>query len=167
MRDRAWQLATEGVGATLNTLDPRIRWRDGLLEIGAPNEADIDLAGRGLRVMPSVWTRPAVTIGWKHPTLVYPVRLSSWAQQHPGNDHDDRLAAVLGVTRTRVLRALVSEHTTSQLAQALGISPASASTHTAALRGAGLVTTRREGQAVRHVLTDLGQAVTSATPVNR
>jgi biotin operon repressor len=167
MRDRAWQLATEGVGGTLNTLDPRIRWRDGLLEVGAPTEADIDLAGRGLRVMPSVWTRPAVTIGWKHPTLVYPVRLSSWAQQHPGDDHDDRLAAVLGITRTRVLRALVSEHTTTQLAQALGISPASASTHAAALRGAGLVATRREGQAVRHVLTDLGQAVTSATPVTR
>ncbi len=167
MRDRAWQLATEGAGVTLNTLDPRIRWRDGLLEVGAPTEADIDLAGRGLRLMPSVWTRPAVTIGWKHPTLVYPVRLSSWAQQHPRGDHDDRLAAVLGMTRTRVLRALVSEHTTSQLAQALGISPASASTHAAVLRGAGLVATRRDGQAVRHVLTELGQAVTSATPAIR
>jgi DNA-binding transcriptional ArsR family regulator len=164
MRDRAWQLATEGAEATLNTLHPRIRWHDGLLEVSAPAEADIDLAGRGLRLMPSVWTRPAVAIGWKHPTLVYPIRLSSWAQQHSEDDHHDRLAAVLGMTRAHVLRALVSEHTTSQLARALGISLASASTHAAALRGAGLVTTRREGQAVRHALTELGQAVASATP---
>ena len=33
--------------------------------------------------MPSIWTRPAVAIGWKQPTLVYPVRLTSWAQEEP------------------------------------------------------------------------------------
>ena len=166
MRGRAWQLATEGAEATLNTLHPRIRWRDGVLEVGGTTEADIDLAGRGLRLMPSVWTRPAVAMGWKQPTLVYPVRSSSWAQQCPVDDLHDRLAAVLGKTRARVLRALVREHTTSQLARELGISPASASTHAAALRGAGLVTTRREGQAVRHALTELGQAVASANSRN-
>ena len=166
MRGRAWQLATEGAEATLNTLHPRIRWRDGVLEVGGTTEADIDLAGRGLRLMPSVWTRPAVAMGWKQPTLVYPVRPSRWAQQCPVDDLHDRLAAVLGKTRARVLRALVREHTTSQLARELGISPASASTHAAALRGAGLVTTRREGQAVRHALTELGQAVASANSRN-
>jgi DNA-binding transcriptional ArsR family regulator len=163
LRDRAWQLATEGADATLNSLHPRIRWRDGVLEVAAPTEADIDLAGRGLRLMPSVWTRPAVAVGWTQPTLVYPARSSSWVQPGPGDDGHDRLAAVLGTTRARVLRVLASEHSTSQLAHALGISPASASTHAAALRGAGLVTTRREGQAVRHALTDLGRAVASAT----
>jgi DNA-binding transcriptional ArsR family regulator len=164
LRDRAWQLATEGAQVTLNTLHPRIRWRDGVLEVGASTDSDIDLAGRGLRLMPSIWTRPAVAIGWKQPTLVYPVRITSWAQENPGVDHRDRLAAVLGTTRARVLRALGAEHTTSELARAVGISLASASTHAAALRGAGLVTTRRDGQAVRHALTELGQAVASATP---
>jgi DNA-binding transcriptional ArsR family regulator len=164
LRGRAWQLATEGAEATLNTLHPRIRWRDGVLEVHAPGDADIDLAGRGLVLMPSVWTRPAVAIGWKQPTVVYPLRLSSWAQENPEGDCHDGLAAVLGITRARVLRALVSEHTTSELARALRISPASASTHAAALRGAGLVTTRREGKAVHHALTELGEAVVSATP---
>jgi len=163
LRGRAWQLATEGAEATLNALHPRIRWRDGVLEVDAPGDATIDLAGRGLRLMPSVWTRPAVAIGWTQPTLVYPVRAWTWAQEEAGGDCPDRLAAVLGVTRARVLRVLVSEHTTSGLAGALGISPASASTHAAALRGAGLVTTRRDGQAVHHALTELGQAVVSAT----
>ncbi len=167
LRDRAWQLATEGAEVTLNSLHPRIRWCSGVLEVPAAADADIDLAGRGLRLMPSVWTRPAVAVGWTQLTLVYPARSSSWAQQYPVDDGHDRLAAVLGTTRARVLRALVSEHTTSQLARALGISLASASTHAAALRGAGLVTTRREGQAVHHALTELGQAVTSATPRSR
>jgi DNA-binding transcriptional ArsR family regulator len=164
LRDRAWQLATEGAEVTLNTLHPRIRWCDGVLEVGARTDADIDLAGKGLRLMPSIWTRPAVAIGWKQPTLVYPVRITSWAQEAPGVDHRDRLAVVLGTTRTRVLRALGGERTTSELARAVGISLASASTHAAALRGAGLVTTRRDGQAVRHTLTELGRAVASATP---
>lgn len=163
LRDRAWQLATEGAEATLNSLHPRIRWHDGVLEVAAPTDADIDLAGRGLRLMPSVWTRPAVAIGWTRPTVVYPARPSSWAQSNSELDGRDQLAAVLGTTRARVLRALTSEHTTSELARALGISPASASTHAAALRGAGLVTTRRDGQAVRHALTDLGQAVACAS----
>ena len=164
LRSRAWQLATEGAEATLNTLHPRIRWRDGALEVHAPGDADIDLAGRGLVLMPSVWTRPAVAIGWKQPTVIYPLRSSSWAQEDPGGDCHDGLAGVLGITRARVLRALVSEHTTSELARALRISPASASTHAAALRRAGLVTTRREGKAVRHALTELGEAVVTATP---
>jgi DNA-binding transcriptional ArsR family regulator len=164
LRGRAWQLATEGAEVMLNTLHPGIRWRDGVLEVRAPGEADIDLAGRGLRLMPSTWTRPAVAIDWKQPTLVYPLHPSSWAQSDIGGDHHDRLAAVLGATRARVLRALVSEHTTTELARALNISAASASTHAAALRGAGLVTTRREGKAVRHALTQLGRAVVSAAP---
>lgn len=164
LRGRAWQLATEGAEVTLNTLHPGIRWRDGVLEVRAPGDADIDLAGRGLRLMPSTWTRPAVTIGWKQPTLVYPLHPSSWAQEDTRGDHRDGLAAVLGATRARVLVALIHEQTTTELARALRISPASASTHAAALRGAGLVTTQREGKAVRHGLTQLGRAVVAAAP---
>ena len=42
--------------------------------------------------MPSVWTRPAVAIGWKQPTVVYPLRSSSWAQEDLGGDCHDGLA---------------------------------------------------------------------------
>jgi DNA-binding transcriptional ArsR family regulator len=60
-----------------------------------------------------------------------------------------------------VLRALADEHTTSGLARVLEISLASASTHAAVLRDAGLVTSRRQGQSVRHSLTSLGAQWTS------
>jgi DNA-binding transcriptional ArsR family regulator len=161
LRLRAWQLATTGVAATVDALDPRIRWRDGVVEVDGPLDADVDLAGRGLQLMPSLWTRPGFTGRWAQPTLVYPVARLAWTAPPATTNHHDPLAAVLGATRARVLRALTDGHTTSGLARTLGISPASASTHASVLRDAGLVTSRRQGQSVRHTLTSLGAQWTS------
>lgn len=69
---------------------------------------------------------------------------------------DDALAGVLGRTRVDILLLLAEEHTTSELARRLGVSNATASAHTAALRGAGLITTVRAGRAVLHQRTALG-----------
>lgn len=158
---RAWQIASQGIAATLNTLHPRIRWQDGVLEIDTPIDGDVDLAGRGLRLMPSIWSRPGVALGWTQPTLCYPLPSPHWGLLR--DDHHDALVDVLGATRARILRALLAEHTTSGLAHALGISVASASMHAAALRGAGLVSSRRDGRAVRHVLTPLGHRLASGS----
>jgi DNA-binding transcriptional ArsR family regulator len=160
---RAWQVASHGIAATLNTLHPRTRWQDGVLEVDTPVDGDIDLAGRGIRLMPSIWTRPGVALGWTQPTLCYPLPSPYWDRQGLlSDDHHDPLVDVLGATRARILRALLSQHTTSGLARALGISTASASMHAAALRGAGLVSTRRDGRAVQHLLTALGQRLLTA-----
>jgi DNA-binding transcriptional ArsR family regulator len=164
LNHRAWQLANQGAAATLNTLHAGIRWQDGVLEVDTPLNGDIDLAGRGLRLMPSIWTRPGVALEWTKPTLCYPLPSQHWDQLASGDPHHDPLSDVLGATRARILRALVIENTTTGLAGALRISPASASTHAAVLRGAGLVTSRRDGRAIRHALTTLGQHMVSATP---
>jgi DNA-binding transcriptional ArsR family regulator len=158
---RAWHLAVHGAEATLNSLHPQISWREGVLEVRAPGDLEIDLAGRGLRLMPSIWTRSAVPVSWRHPTLVFPIHATSWAQL-PADGNRDRLASVLGSTRARVLHALTTGQSTTELAHAVSISPASASAHATALRGAGLVTTQRDGQAVRHMLTELGRAIVAA-----
>lgn len=160
LRFRAWQVATTGIAATIDALHPGIRWRDGVVEVDGPLAADVDLAGRGLQLMPSLWTRPGFTGGWTQPALVYPVGRFAWTVP-TAKSHRDPLAAVLGATRARVLRALAEEHTTTGLARTLDVSPASASTHAAVLRDAGLVTSRRQGQAVRHTLTSLGAQWTS------
>jgi DNA-binding transcriptional ArsR family regulator len=96
---------------------------------------------------------------------VFPIHATSWAQL-PADGHRDRLASVLGSTRARVLHALTTGHSTTELAHAVSISPASASAHATALRGAGLVTTQRDGQAVRHMLTELGRAIVAANSPN-
>ena len=156
LRFRAWQLAAKGVAETVDGLHPAIRWRDGVIEVDGPLDADVELAGRGLQLMPSLWTRPAFTAHWTQPTLVYPLGRFAWMAPTASESHGDPLAAVLGTTRARVLRALADGHTTSGLARVLGISLASASTHAGVLRDAGLVTSRRQGQSVRHTLTSLG-----------
>ena len=161
LRFRAWQLATTGVAATVDGLHPGIRWCDGVVEVDGPLDADVHLAGRGLQLMPSLWTRPGFTGRWTQPTLVYPLGRFGWMAPAGTTSHRDPLPAVLGTTRARVLRALADEHTTSGLARVLGISLASASTHAAVLRDAGLVTSRRQGQSVRHTLTSLGAQWTS------
>ena len=74
LSQRAWQLSTRGAEATLNTLHPTIRWRDGILEVDSLVTADVDLAGRRLRLVPSaVWTRPVSALEWEQPSLTYPV----------------------------------------------------------------------------------------------
>lgn len=160
LRFRSWQIASAGVAATVDALHPGIRWCDGVIEVESPLDGVVDLAGRGLQLMPSLWPRPGVTLRWTQPALVYPLDRLAWTTPTAIRTGDP-LAAVLGVTRARVLRALADVHTTSGLARALGISPASASTHAAVLRDAGLVTSRRQGQSVRHTLTDLGARWTS------
>jgi DNA-binding transcriptional ArsR family regulator len=167
LRRRAWQLASRGIEDVLGTLHPLIRWRDGILEVGFPVQADVDLGGRGLCLCPSAaWTRPGFAFHWEQqPGLVYPIPPADWYLQMNRSDHEAHLAILLGATRARVLCALISEHSTTSLAAALGLSPGSASMHAAALRGAGLVETRRDGRAVRHILTDLGKRLVSAREV--
>lgn len=162
---RAWQLASRGAAATLNSLDPRIRWHDGVLEIDAPVHADVVLGGRGLRLVPSaIWSRPVLALGWEKPSLTYPIIDDGWPRSPSGSaGQTHRLGPVIGSTRVRVLRKLaLGHHSTSELASALGISLAAASTQAATLREAGLVATNRDGRAVRHELTELGERLMSS-----
>jgi DNA-binding MarR family transcriptional regulator len=68
----------------------------------------------------------------------------------------DALAGLLGHTRAAVLRLALTERTTTQLASELGVSAATVSGHTKALRAAGLIATARSGRAVLHSVTPLG-----------
>jgi DNA-binding transcriptional ArsR family regulator len=76
----------------------------------------------------------------------------------------DGLAALLGHSRAAVLRALQEPLGTTELAAAVGISPASASEHAKVLRAASLIESHRQGRTVRHSLTALGAIVASRLP---
>ena len=62
----------------------------------------------------------------------------------------------MGRNRAAVLSAIAHGCTTTELAGRVGISLTAASQHASVLRNAGLITTRRQGSAVLHVLTPLG-----------
>jgi DNA-binding transcriptional ArsR family regulator len=140
-----------GIGDLLNALHPRIRWQAPALEISDLPDGALRLGGRGLLVDATA-RRLRFVPEVAQPVLYCPV--TTPARAHP----DHALSAVLGRTRAEILRLLGDgERSTAELAEAARISPSRASQCAAALRAAGLVTTRRTGRSVRHGLTGDGR----------
>ncbi|MUM15507.1 helix-turn-helix domain-containing protein [Mycobacterium sp. CBMA271] len=149
-------MARHGVRAALSELIPGARWNGHCLEIDSPQRRTIALRGRGMVLTPSVfWAGPPLVgeLDDQPVILAYPTPIDLLLRV---GEESDPLAAILGSTRAAVLRVLSEERTTSNIARELGISPASASEHTSALRRARLVRSRRDGKAVIHDATALG-----------
>jgi DNA-binding transcriptional ArsR family regulator len=157
----ARRLLAGGVEGLLQGLHSSIRWRNPVLEADYPVDLTVDLAGRGLVLVPAhfCWGAPVTFIdGDQPPMLVCPSGDEVRGSIGPGSIDDgiDRLGSLLGATRARLLTELTTSGTTTELARRLDISQAAISQHTRVLREAGLVTTCRFGSAVRHALTPLG-----------
>jgi DNA-binding transcriptional ArsR family regulator len=161
-----------GVEQLLTTLQgPGIRWQPPVLTIRAPGNTDIHLDGRGLILIPSLFVGaiPAVHIDLRDdgaaPRLMFPAASDEAAVRHLwGGDRPagKALAALVGRTRAAALGSIANGCTTTELARRVGISAGAASQHATVLREAGLVTTRRNGSAVWHVLTPLGAELLQA-----
>jgi DNA-binding transcriptional ArsR family regulator len=149
-------LACQWVGAALATVIPGATWCGDCLLIDSSQDRTVRLGGRGLVITPTAfWTGPPlvgelpdqpVLLAYSAPPVLS-IRVGAEA---------DSLAAVLGATRAAVLRLLPTEHTTGDIARQLDISAPSASEHSAALRAARLISSRRDGKAVVHRATVLG-----------
>jgi DNA-binding transcriptional ArsR family regulator len=157
-------MMNRGITGLFDGLHRSLRWRPPTLELtGQHVDGELRLAGRGLRLIPSVFCYGAPTVledGDLPPVLVYPAdEVPAWLE--PPTPAGDRtaLVALLGPTRAKVLVAAADGCTTTELGRRAEISPASASYHATVLREAGLLTTRRNGMSVRHDLTALGMAV--------
>lgn len=151
---RAHQLLFGGVENVLATLGPGVRWRQPVLEVDCPADAELGPAGAGLWLIPSVfWPRPGAAIGHRVPAVVYPVHPAPASPDHPSRDP---LEALLGRGRADVVRTLVGGGGTVEIAERLGVSPATVSEHVTVLRRVGLAATRRNGRGVHHSLTPLG-----------
>ncbi|WP_069884946.1 helix-turn-helix domain-containing protein [Streptomyces luteocolor] len=152
--------AEHGVGAALTAFVPGSRLREGVWELDAPWERDVELRGRGLVLVPTFhWTGPPLLAEapGRAPHLTCPAGTGlPLTPDGLAGDAEDALAGVLGRTRADMLLRLAEAHTTSRLARRLGVSNATVSAHAAALRAAGLITTVRAGRAVLHQRTPLG-----------
>ncbi|HEV2779262.1 MAG TPA: winged helix-turn-helix domain-containing protein [Actinophytocola sp.] len=173
----ASSLMAEGLSAALARLHPRIRWQPPYLELHRPYGATgtFELGGRGLVVAHSVfcWPDPILSASFSDesasPTLIVPLLTGAAGLASclaSARSTGPALAGVVGRTRARVLDILDGGGTdglhTTAVARRLGISPASASGHIAALRAAGLVASTRAGYRVYHRLTALGVAMLNA-----
>ena len=162
---RARRLAADGPRAAFADLHPTVCWRAGTLCVHptAKPAADVDLAGRGLLLVPAAFTWPVV---WPRtdppwdPALVYPPRgiADLWAGGPP---RDKALEALLGRRRARVLLELDRPASTLEIARRLGVSAGGVSDHLKVLREAGLVTGRREGREVIYARTAKGESLRS------
>ncbi|MBL1099197.1 ArsR/SmtB family transcription factor [Streptomyces coffeae] len=165
--ERAWRtrlLAEEGIRATLAGLAPGPGWRGTTLEFDWPEEALLELDGRGLVLLPTtVWSgwpmlalRPGLPSVLVYPALSPLPLLGEVPRAEP-------LAALLGSTRAAALGLLTRQRTTTDLAAELSIAKSSASEHAKALRAARLITTERDGKAVWHSCTPLGLDLLAGT----
>lgn len=157
---RARRLVAVGARAAFTDLHQTVRWDDGTLYVHPTKKApaDVDLAGRGLLLVPAVFTWPNV---WPRtdppwdPALVYPPSgiADLWT---PDEARNDALESLLGRRRARVLRELDRPSSTLELARRMGVSAGSVSEHLTVLRRAGLVMRRREGLRVVYARTARG-----------
>jgi hypothetical protein len=160
---RARRLANDGPQAAFTDLHESVRFQDGALTVDPSRKApaEVDLAGRGLLLVPAAFTWPRV---WPRtdppwdPALVYPPPgigdlWSSGEPSHPA------LESLLGRRRARVLLELQRPASTLDLARRLGVSAGGVSDHLKVLRQAGLVTGRREGREVIYARTAKGDVL--------
>ncbi|HEV8651894.1 MAG TPA: DUF5937 family protein [Actinomycetes bacterium] len=157
---RARRLVAVGAQAAFTGLHQTVCWDEGTLYVHPTKKApaDVDLAGRGLLLVPAAFTWPNV---WPRtdppwdPALVYPPSgiADLWA---PDERRDDALEALLGRRRAQVLHELDRPASTLELAQRMGVSPGGVSDHLTILRRAGLVMRRREGRRVIYARTAKG-----------
>jgi DNA-binding transcriptional ArsR family regulator len=140
-----------------------VRWQNGMLLVAPTSKTpeDVDLAGRGLLLIPAAFTWPSVwprtDPPWE-PALVYPPLgvADLWAEEEPS---DGDLEALIRRRRAQILRELDRPAATLDLAAAVGSSPGGVSDHLGVLRKTGLVTARREGRWVIYSRTPLGDSL--------
>jgi DNA-binding transcriptional ArsR family regulator len=162
LRYRARQLTESGPAGLFGDLHERVTWHGDRIEIDQPYEADVGLRGRGLLLMPSAFqvTRPASLTSppWQ-PTMVYPSRGVGLLWETAPAQGPEALVKLVGGTRARLLAALGSPRSTTDLARALELSPGGVSQHLSVLRESGLVCGEREGRSVLYLRTELADSL--------
>ncbi|BCJ38583.1 transcriptional regulator [Actinocatenispora thailandica] len=153
---RAGVLAAYGWQQAVRGMTRRSVWvgRDAI-RFSDQDYPDRLITDEGLIFVPHTTGRGSWTCERPHQyALVYPARGPA---AEPDTAAGDPLATLLGRGRARVLRELAAPATSSQLAQVLGVSLGTVSTHLAVLRDAGAVSRARAGRSVVYTRTDRGE----------
>jgi DNA-binding transcriptional ArsR family regulator len=163
IQHRARQLAETGPAQLFASLHPRTEWRGDHLVADMCFGADVELAGRGLLLVPSafLWEKPKVIVNepWQ-PTLLYPARGIGTLWDEP--ELSCALESLLGANRAAILEACEAPASTTELARRLSLSPGGVSQHLKVLRSAGLVQAERVGREVLYVRSEAADALVAA-----
>jgi DNA-binding transcriptional ArsR family regulator len=138
-----------GMAALLNSLHPRISYRDGTFVFASHCDLRITLGPRRLALLPMIAGRDAVLFSYDRPDVCYigyPL-----PQPCPGAEAtaDSALATILGPVRAAILQALRQRLTVSDVAAAVPCAPTTATYHLHQLAAAGLITREKSGLSVQ------------------
>ncbi|WP_165358710.1 winged helix-turn-helix domain-containing protein [Haloactinopolyspora alba] len=160
---RADRMAQHGALALLDDLHPDLSWDGAAVVVKRPFDVEVDWAGDGLLLIPSVATGRRAWFNAERPTtpsVMYPARgTQHLAEPIPSPKATDDLGELLGHTRAGLLAALAEPRTTTELGRACALSAATVSYHLGILHRTGLVTRRRTGRRVVYVRTELARSI--------
>ncbi|SDT35280.1 ArsR/SmtB family transcription factor [Actinoplanes derwentensis] len=160
---RSAELGRAGWQAALDGLHPKVRWRDGGIDLLGRSGGTTDLGGAGLLLVPSVFIWPEIAVFADEPwrkAIIYPARgVATLLEQGPP-ETPEHLAALIGRSRALILVMLADPASTSQLARALGLAVGAVGDHLGVLLRAGAVERARSGRSVLYRRTALGEALT-------
>jgi DNA-binding transcriptional ArsR family regulator len=160
---RSRRLAEGGLDRLFADLSQTLRWTGDTLTREPGGDEHVDLGGRGVLLMPSVfkWEEAIVITQapWQ-PTISYPARGLGDLWQPARPSPPAALERLVGRTRAILLAALDQPASTTSLAQQQHLAPATVSEHLKVLRAAGLVVGERHRHEIRYRRTDIGSALT-------
>jgi biotin operon repressor len=164
---RAQQATLGGISALLKDLHPQVQLNQSTIRISKNGHRNYDLEGNGLLLMPCVFAGSSLSFdpgSLGLPTIDYgPRGLGTvWDANGATASTGDPLTAMLGQSRTAILRSTELPRTTTGLARELGLSGASISVHLSILKRCGMVISWRSGRRVLYQRTPLASSVLSA-----
>jgi DNA-binding transcriptional ArsR family regulator len=156
---RARQLAAGGFRMLFADLHPNVRFDDGVLSIDDMiGRHDVDAAGHGLLLLPSLFTiKPVPPMSADElPWLCYPSRGVGTLWGPAPRPDGTVLAELLGRPRATLVRMLDEPLPTIEIARRLAVTPSAVSQHLQVLHAGGLVTRARDGRTVLYRRSALG-----------
>ncbi|MGH8774202.1 MAG: winged helix-turn-helix domain-containing protein [Jiangellaceae bacterium] len=159
---RSATMSTQGVGAVVGSLHPKIHWDGATLRVEKPCEQSLDCVDTELVLVPSAFAQhgPFTQLGRaEDAVLYYPadgIGAAATSASAPS------LAKLVGGTRARLLNDLDVPRSTAELSVRHDVAPATVSYHLSVLLGSGLVVRTRERRVVLYRRSDHARALLGA-----
>jgi DNA-binding transcriptional ArsR family regulator len=160
---RARALAIDGPEQLFHGLHPAVTYRSGCVDVEVDVRRALVPRGRGLLLMPSVFTWPDVFVTkelrWR-PTLTYPARgVADLWFHHRQVSAVSAAVLMLGRQRALMMRRLRTPVTTTELAQQLRLTKSAVSQQLSLLLRANIVSRTRVARHVFYTLNERGRAL--------